>query len=99
MADTTPVPTSNGSRPAPTVAYLVGARPNLVKTAPVYHELRRRLPGARHVLIHTGQHYDRQMSGVFFEELGLPEPDHFLAVGSGSHGAQTGRATERIEAV
>src|SRR2546426_12456154 len=99
MADTTREPSSNGNRSTPAIAYLVGARPNLVKTAPVFHELRRRLPAARHVLIHTGQHYDREMSGVFFDELGLPEPDHFLAVGSGSHGAQTGRAVERIAAV
>ena len=99
MADTTRAPSTNGRRPTPVIAYLVGARPNLVKTAPVFHELRLRLPSARHVLVHTGQHYDREMSGVFFDELGLPEPDHFLAVGSGSHGAQTGRATERIEAV
>src|SRR2546427_4983676 len=74
--------TTDGKRLAHRLAYLVGARPNLVKTAPVFHELRRRLPDARHVLIHTGQHYDRAMSGVFFDELALPEPDHFLAVGS-----------------
>jgi UDP-N-acetylglucosamine 2-epimerase (non-hydrolysing) len=81
------------------IVYLVGTRPNLVKTAPVFHELRLRLPDARHVLVHTGQHYDRDMSEIFFEELGLPEPDYFLGVGSGSHGAQTGRALERIESV
>src|SRR3989442_1873168 len=91
--------TTDGKRLAHRLAYLVGARPNLVKTAPVFHELRRRLPDARHVLIHTGQHYDRAMSGVFFDELALPEPDHFLAVGSGSHGTQIGRAVERIETV
>jgi UDP-N-acetylglucosamine 2-epimerase (non-hydrolysing) len=70
-----------------------------VKLAPVLHALRRELPTVRHVLIHTGQHYDREMSELFLEALGLPEPDHFLAVGSGSHGAQTARALERIEAV
>lgn len=84
---------------SPRIAYLVGARPNLVKMAPVFHELRLRLPDARHVVVHTGQHYDREMSEIFFDELGLPEPDYFLAVGSGSHGAQTGRALERIETV
>src|SRR2546426_10935377 len=99
MADTTREPSSNGNRSTPAIAYLVGARPNLVKTAPVFHELRRRLPDARHMLIHTGQHYDREMSGVFFDELALPEPDYFLAVGSGSHGTQVGRAVERIESV
>ena len=85
--------------PQARIVYLVGARPNLVKMAPVLHELRLRLPSARHVLVHTGQHYDREMSEVFFEELGLPEPDYFLGVGSGTHGVQTGRALERIEAV
>ena len=86
-------------RPSGGIVHLVGARPNLVKAAPVFHELRERLPGTRHVLVHTGQHYDREMSEVFLEELGLPEPDHALGVGSGPHGAQTGRALERIEAV
>jgi UDP-N-acetylglucosamine 2-epimerase (non-hydrolysing) len=83
----------------PTLAYLAGARPNFVKLAPVLHALRQRLPGARHLLVHTGQHYDREMAEVFIETLGLPEPDHVLGVGSGSHGAQTARALERIEQV
>ena len=83
----------------PAIVYLVGARPNLVKMAPIFHELGLRLPTARHVLVHTGQHYDREMSEIFFEELGLPEPDYLLGVGSGSHGVQTGRALERIEGV
>jgi UDP-N-acetylglucosamine 2-epimerase (non-hydrolysing) len=79
--------------------YVVGARPNLVKTAPVIAELRRRLPAARHMVVHTGQHYDRMMSAVFLEELGVPEPDHMLGVGSGTHAAQTARVMERIEPV
>ena len=69
--------------------YVVGARPNLVKMAPVIAELRRRLPGARHAIVHTGQHYDRAMSQVFLEELDVPAPDHMLEVGSGSHALQT----------
>jgi UDP-N-acetylglucosamine 2-epimerase (non-hydrolysing) len=81
------------------IAYVVGARPNLVKMAPVIGALRRRMPAARHVLIHTGQHYDRQMSGILMEELGLPQPDHMLAVGSGTHAQQTARAMERIEPI
>jgi UDP-N-acetylglucosamine 2-epimerase (non-hydrolysing) len=80
------------------VAYVVGARPNFVKLAPVYHVLRARLAGHRHVLVHTGQHYDRAMSESFVEELGLPDADHHLGVGSGTHGTMTGRALERIEA-
>lgn len=81
------------------IAYVVGARPNLVKMAPVVGALRERLPQARHTLIHTGQHYDRQMSGVLMEELGLPEPDQMLGVGSATHAQQTARTMERIEPV
>lgn len=81
------------------VFYVVGARPNFIKAAPVYHALRERAPSLAQSIVHTGQHYDREMSQVFFDELGLPEPDYFLAVGSGGHGAQTGRALERIESV
>jgi UDP-N-acetylglucosamine 2-epimerase (non-hydrolysing) len=78
---------------------VVGARPNFVKTAPVVAELRRRMPDERHVLVHTGQHYDRMMSDIFLDELGVPEPDYMLGVGSGSHAVQTARVMERIEPV
>jgi UDP-N-acetylglucosamine 2-epimerase (non-hydrolysing) len=81
------------------IAYVVGARPNFVKMAPVIAELRRRLPDGRHTLIHTGQHYDRLMSDIFFEELGVPPPAHMLDVGSASHAVQTARVMERIEPV
>jgi UDP-N-acetylglucosamine 2-epimerase (non-hydrolysing) len=81
------------------ILYVVGTRPNLVKTAPVIGALRRRLPDAGQVVVHTGQHYDRQMSEVFFEELGMPEPDHMLEVGSGTHAQQTARVIERLEPV
>jgi UDP-N-acetylglucosamine 2-epimerase (non-hydrolysing) len=81
------------------LAYVVGARPNFMKMAPVECALRARLPERRHVCIHTGQHYDREMSDVLLEELGVPQPAHSLAVGSGSHGAQTARALERLEEV
>jgi UDP-N-acetylglucosamine 2-epimerase (non-hydrolysing) len=81
------------------IAYVVGARPNFVKMAPVISELRHRLPDARHTLIHTGQHYDRLMSDVFLEELDVPAPDHMLDVGSASHAVQTARVMERIEPV
>ena len=84
---------------APTVAYVVGARPNFVKMAPVVSEMRSRSPHLRHVLIHTGQHYDAEMSQIFFEELDLPRPDYMLEVGSGTHGVQTARALERLESV
>jgi len=79
--------------------YVVGTRPNFVKMAPVIAALRVRLPEARHAIVHTGQHYDRLMSEIFLSELGVPEPDHMLGVGSGSHSQQTARVIERIEPV
>ena len=81
------------------IVYVVGARPNLVKMAPVIAALRKRLPDGRHVLVHTGQHYDRMMSKVFVDELGLPEPAHQLGVGSGTHAQQTAKTMERLEPV
>jgi UDP-N-acetylglucosamine 2-epimerase (non-hydrolysing) len=82
-----------------TFLYVVGARPNFVKTAPVVSAMRQRLPDAEHVLVHTGQHYDSEMSELFLEQLGMPEPDHRLEVGSGSHAVQTARAMEGLERV
>jgi UDP-N-acetylglucosamine 2-epimerase (non-hydrolysing) len=79
--------------------YVVGTRPNFVKTAPVIATLRGRDPGGRHAIVHTGQHYDRMMSEVFLEELGVPEPDYMLDVGSGSHARQTALVMERLEPV
>ncbi|HWT90550.1 MAG TPA: UDP-N-acetylglucosamine 2-epimerase (non-hydrolyzing) [Solirubrobacterales bacterium] len=81
------------------ILYVVGTRPNFVKTAPVIGALRERHPEGRHAIVHTGQHYDRLMSEVFLEELGVPAPDHMLEVGSGSHAAQTARTMERLEPV
>jgi UDP-N-acetylglucosamine 2-epimerase len=78
------------------VVSIVGARPQFIKAAVVSRALRRE---HREVLVHTGQHYDEPMSRVFFQELDMPEPDHYLGVGSGSHGEQTGRMLERIEEV
>jgi UDP-N-acetylglucosamine 2-epimerase (non-hydrolysing) len=79
--------------------YVIGTRPNFVKTAPVIGALRRRLPEARHTIVHTGQHYDRLMSEIFLSELGVPPPDHMLEVGSGSHAQMTARVMERLEPV
>jgi UDP-N-acetylglucosamine 2-epimerase (non-hydrolysing) len=81
------------------ILYVVGTRPNLVKMAPVIGAMRTRAPEAGHTIVHTGQHYDRLMSEVFFEELGMPAPDHMLEVGSGSHAEQTARTMERLEPV
>ena len=80
---------------AETVAHVVGARPNFMKAAPVIQALERR--HVPQVVIHTGQHYDEQMSDVFFRELGLPEPDLNLGVGSGSHAVQTAAIMVELE--
>lgn len=79
------------------VASVVGARPQFVKAVPVSRALQR--AGQKEVLIHTGQHYDYQMSQVFFDEMGLSPPAYNLGVGSGSHGKQTGEMLARIEEV
>jgi UDP-N-acetylglucosamine 2-epimerase (non-hydrolysing) len=79
----------------PGLVHIVGARPNFIKAAPVISALD--AAGARQQVIHTGQHYDRKMSEVFFEELDLPEPDLNLGVGSGSHGAQTAALLAALE--
>jgi UDP-N-acetylglucosamine 2-epimerase (non-hydrolysing) len=81
------------------IVYVIGTRPNFVKTAPAIAALRERMPEGRHILVHTGQHYDRLMSEIFFEELGVPAPDHMLEVGSGSHALQTARTMERLEPI
>jgi UDP-N-acetylglucosamine 2-epimerase (non-hydrolysing) len=81
------------------ILYVLGARPNFVKMAPVIAALRRRLEGATHIVVDTGQHYDQMMSSVFIEQLAMPQPDHVLAVGSASHAVQTARVMERIEPV
>ncbi len=71
------------------ICTVVGARPNFIKMAPIIMELSRR--GLPQVFVHTGQHYDARMSAVFFDELGLPQPDVYLGVGSGTHAEQTAR--------
>jgi len=77
---------------------VVGARPQFVK-ASVVMEATRRAGVLHHDLIHTGQHYDENLSDVFFRELAMPEPTHNLEVGSGPHGQQTGRMIEKLERV
>jgi UDP-N-acetylglucosamine 2-epimerase (non-hydrolysing) len=79
------------------VCFVVGARPNFVKCAPVITALGEL--GVPTTVIHTGQHYDRQMSDVFLAELGLPTPAVSLGIGSGSHAEQTGRAMIGVETV
>jgi UDP-N-acetylglucosamine 2-epimerase (non-hydrolysing) len=80
------------------VVVVAGARPNFMKIAPLMHELNRRGEFTAH-LVHTGQHYDDAMSNNFFRDLGIPEPDVNLGVGSGSHAEQTGHVLIRMEAL
>src|SRR5690606_16260946 len=79
------------------VMVVAGARPNFMKIAPVVAHLEQ--SGHQTVVVHTGQHYDREMSQSFFDDLGIRAPDHFLGVGGGSHAAQTARIIERFEPV
>jgi UDP-N-acetylglucosamine 2-epimerase (non-hydrolysing) len=81
------------------VLSVVGTRPNMMKIAPIAAELARRGDEFEHVLVHTGQHYDRDLSAIFLEELGIGEPDFGLGVGSGSHAQQTAGVMERLEPV
>ena len=76
--------------------HVVGARPNFMKVAPVMRAFQRR-PEARQTLLHTGQHYDANMSDIFFEQLGIPRPDVALGVGSGSHAVQTAQIMTQFE--
>lgn len=78
---------------------VVGARPNFMKVAPIHRALANRKDKFTHKIVHTGQHYDQNMSGSFFNDLGLPEPDYFLGVGSGSHAVQTAKIMTEFEKV
>ena len=77
---------------------VVGARPNFMKIAPIMRAFAD-APALEGVLVHTGQHYDAAMKAAFFEELGIPEPDVDLEVGSGSHAVQTAEVMRRFEPV
>src|SRR6266850_6260660 len=80
------------------ILHVVGARPNFMKVAPVVRALANR-PNVKQTLVHTGQHYDVNMSDVFFAQLGIPEPDVNLHVGSGTHAQQTAEIMSRFEPV
>src|SRR5262245_3517012 len=84
---------------AKNIVLVVGARPNFMKVAPLLYQLRRYPEVFRSRLIHTGQHYDADMSDIFFEDLQLPKPDRFLGVGSGSHAEQTGKVMIAFEKI
>ena len=78
------------------IATVIGARPQFIKAAAVSRVLRTQ---HQEILIHTGQHYDANMSDIFFEELHIPRPEYNLGIGSGLHGAQTGAILEQVEEV
>ena len=87
-----------------TIILVAGARPNFMKIAPIVRALNARKPDAavagidmRVSIVHTGQHYDENMSEVFFRELAIPKPDHHLEVGSGTHAEQTARIMMALE--
>lgn len=79
-----------------TIHIIVATRPNFMKAAPLYHELLRR-SWASPILVHTGQHYDVNMSDIFFQDLGMPAPHRHLGVGKGGHASQTGRVMMAYE--
>ena len=81
----------------PKIVTVVGARPQFIKAAEVSRAFT--ATGIVERILHTGQHYDHSMSDLFFEELGIPQPAYHLGIGSGPHGAQTGRMLEGVEKV
>ena len=81
-----------------TIHLIAAARPNFMKIAPLYHALKKE-KWADTIIVHTGQHYDLNMSDVFFKDLNLPEPDIHLGVGSGTHAEQTGQVMIAYEKV
>lgn len=78
---------------------VVGARPNFMKVAPIHRAFHKYENEVKHLICHTGQHYDHNMSKIFFEDLELPRPDFYLGVGSGSHSEQTARIMIEFEKV
>ena len=91
---------ANGPGPGPLVDVIAGARPNFMKIAPILHAIQQRQAQGsplRYRLVHTGQHYDARMSGDFFTQLGIPEPDVNLEVGSGTQAEQTASIMVRYE--
>lgn len=82
------------------IVTIIGARPQIIKAAALSRAIKNRFSDQiTEIILHTGQHYDENMSQVFFDELGIPHPDYNLHVGSGSHGTQTAKMTEGIEEI
>lgn len=78
---------------------VVGARPNFMKVAPLHRAFKKYSDKIQHLIVHTGQHYDQNMSDVFFSDLEMPHPDYFLGVGSGSHAEQTAKVMVEFEKI
>ncbi|MDF1543455.1 MAG: UDP-N-acetylglucosamine 2-epimerase, partial [Anaerosomatales bacterium] len=83
----------------PVIHFIAGARPNFMKLAPIIKAVDENMEEIEYRIVHTGQHYDANMSDIFFRELGIPEPDYNLEVGSGSHAEQTARVMVAYEKV
>ncbi len=81
------------------ILLIVGARPNFMKVAPIFAEMKRRSADFAPMIVHTGQHYDAAMSDAFFDDLGMSKPDVYLGVGSGSHAVQTAKVMTEFEPV
>ncbi len=81
------------------IVTIIGARPQFIKAATVSRALRQQRRDAQEILVHTGQHYDANMSDIFFTELDIPKPHYHLGIGGGTHGQNTGRMIEAIEKV
>ncbi|MGE4534743.1 non-hydrolyzing UDP-N-acetylglucosamine 2-epimerase [Halomonas sp.] len=81
------------------VLTIIGARPQFIKAAVVSRAFKEHRPEVQEIIVHTGQHYDANMSDVFFDELEIPKPDYNLGIGGGSHGQNTGRMIEKLEAL
>jgi len=78
---------------------VVGARPNFIKIAPIHRSFQRYSDDIKHLICHTGQHFDEKMSKVFFDELQMPKPDYYLGIGGGSHAVQTSRIMVEFEKI
>ena len=79
---------------------IIGARPQIIKASAFSRAVKNHFQDQiEEILVHTGQHYDENMSNVFFNEMGIPQPNYNLSVGSGSHGAQTGKMIEGLESI
>lgn len=81
------------------IVTIIGARPQFIKAAVISRAIRQRSEEIKELIVHTGQHFDSNMSDIFFEELDIPKPDFHLGVGGGTHGQNTGRMLEKIEEV